>query len=425
MMYIALACLAALFTRAETRQLSLRQALEVAQTQNPDLVLTRFDEIRQSQAVRVARDPFALKVGVGSGLGWNNGFPMSIDGAAPSVLQGRASAMLYNRPQKLRIAQELENSRGLRHEIQSRREQVAHRVAVQYLETARLARLAETAARQIASLDLIRQTAAARVAEGRAIPVEELRARVEAERARQRSAQFADELASAEASLALLLGFAAEDRVRTADEPLTLADVPESEEVAVQLALDNSAALKKLQSQILAKGFEVQSHRAARLPKMELFGQYGLFAKFNNYEDYFRTFQRHNGQVGVSVQVPVLAGPAAKALAGQAEAETARLRVEVDRLRNQTSHDTRRAYQRIALARQAQSLARLTLDLAREEVSVALAKQTEGRVSAKELEEARVAENEKWIALYDAQFTVERAQLDLLHQAGTLLAAVK
>lgn len=410
---------------AEVRTVTLKQALDLALQQNPDLLLARFDEIKQNQAIRVAKDPFALKAGIGSGLGWNNGFPMSIDGAAPSVLQARASASVYNRPQKYRAAQEMENARGLKHDIQGRREDVAHRVAQTYLDTARLAHLAQVATRQIDALALIQQTVAARVAEGRAIPVDELRARVEVEKARQRALQFQAEQQIAESSLAILLGMNADDQARPSPEPLLLADLPESEERAIALALDNSPELKRLQSAILAKGLEVQSHKSTRLPRMDLFAQYGLFAKFNNYDEYFNTFRRHNGQVGVSLQMPVFAGPAANAMAGQAEAEVARLKVEVNNVRNRTTHETRRAYQQLALAQKGQDLAKLTLELSREEVNIGLARFTEGRLSAKELEETRVNENERWIAFYDAQHRVERARIDLLFQAGTLLAVLR
>jgi outer membrane protein len=422
---LALLAFAAIALHAEVRTVTLKQAIDLALQQNPDLLLARFDEIKQNQAVRVARDPFALKAGIGSGLGWNNGFPMSIDGAAPSVVQGRLSASVYNRPQKFKVAQELENSRGLKHDIQGRREEVVHRVAVAYLDTARLGRLGQVAGRQIAALQQIQQTIAARVAEGRAIPVDELRARVEVEKAKQRAAQFGIEQEIAESSLAMLLGMNSGERAQPTAEPALLGDLPESEERAIALALENSPELKRLQSAIVARGLEVQSHRSARLPRMDLFAQYGLFAKFNNYEDYFRTFQRHNGQVGVSVQMPIFAGPAANALAGQAEAEVARLRVEVNQTRNRTSHETRRAYQQLALSEKGQELAKLTLELAREEVNIALAKFTEGKLSAKELEEMRVAENERWIAFYDAQYRIERARVDLLYQAGTLMAVLR
>jgi hypothetical protein len=41
------------------------------------------------------------------------------------------------------------------------------------------------------------------------------------------------------------------------------------------------------------------------------------------------------------------------------------------------------------------------------------------------VDNARLAEQEKWIAFYDTQHVVESARLDLLRQTGTLLAALR
>ena len=41
------------------------------------------------------------------------------------------------------------------------------------------------------------------------------------------------------------------------------------------------------------------------------------------------------------------------------------------------------------------------------------------------LEQARVNESDQWIALYQAQNTELRAQLAILRQMGTLMAAVR
>ena len=73
--------------RAETYSLTLKQAVERALTQNPELVMARMDELKATAAVRIARDPFTTHVGAGSGLAYSSGFPLSIEGSAPAVLQ--------------------------------------------------------------------------------------------------------------------------------------------------------------------------------------------------------------------------------------------------------------------------------------------------------------------------------------------------
>ncbi len=54
-----------------------------------------------------------------------------------------------------------------------------------------------------------------------------------------------------------------------------------------------------------------------------------------------------------------------------------------------------------------------------------MARFEEGRAPLRELEEARIAEGEKWLTYYGAQASVERARLDLLRYTGTLAAALK
>jgi len=49
----------------------------------------------------------------------------------------------------------------------------------------------------------------------------------------------------------------------------------------------------------------------------------------------------------------------------------------------------------------------------------------EGRLPAAKTEQDRATENEKWLALYDAQTAAERSRLGLLRQTGTLLAVLR
>jgi outer membrane protein len=153
--------------------------------------------------------------------------------------------------------------------------------------------------------------------------------------------------------------------------------------------------------------------------------QYGLFAKFNNYEDYFRKFQRHNGQVGVSFQVPILHGPAAGAQAAQGQSDVARLKLELSTARNRIVSDLQRSFRDLKTAESSADVARLDLDVAREQLSVNLAQMEEGRITMRQVEESRVVENQKWIAFYDAQYTVERARWAVLRLTGTLTAAIE
>src|SRR5207253_1892262 len=92
--------------------MTLRQALDQALAQNPDLLLARLDQQKARSQVTVTRDPFVPKVFAGSGAAWSTGFPSSIEGSAPSIVQVRAQMALFNRPLTYQIAQADEAARG-------------------------------------------------------------------------------------------------------------------------------------------------------------------------------------------------------------------------------------------------------------------------------------------------------------------------
>jgi outer membrane protein TolC len=278
---------------------------------------------------------------------------------------------------------------------------------------------------QAESLDRILGAVHSRVSEGRELPIEARRAELNLARARQRAAALEADQEFAERSLATVLGFSAEDRVQAAESVRTFSGLPDSEEEAVDAALASSKEARRLESAMQVEALEIRRQRAERLPRLDLVAQYGLFSKFNNYEEFFNKFQRNNGQIGVSIQVPLLPGPGVSARIAQAEAGRARLRAELQAARNRIELETRRSYQRVHQADMARQVSKLDLDLAREEVSLLLARMEEGRASLQQVEEARFSENEKWIAFYDAQSAAERARLELLLRTGGLVAALR
>jgi len=405
---------------AEVRTVTLRQAIDLALEQNPDLALARLDERKAQENVRVARDPFSPRIALGSGMAYNNGFPMSIEGSGPSVIRAQANQYLFNRQQTWTVAKAKEHARGAGIAAVAKQDEVVYRVANLYLDAERAARELALARKQVESLATVAEVVRLRVEEGREAEIENKRASLNLARARQRVLQLNSDLAAAESALAAALGLDEGDLARPVEEPPSLPVLPPSEEAAVEQALSSSKELRKIESDLLAEGLDIKAQKAARLPRIDLVAQYGLFARYNNYEDYYRTFQRHNGLIGMSFQIPVLVGPAVSALEAQAQVNASRLRVERTSARQRIALDTRKSYRAIRESEGAVEVARLDLEVAREQLSILLAQMAEGRASLRQVEEARFAENEKWIAFYDARYALDRARLDMLRRTGAL-----
>jgi outer membrane protein len=409
---------------AEVHPLTLRQAVELALKENPDLVLSRLDQQKAQAAIRIAKDPFVPKLYAGSGLAKVWGYPTSIEGSAPSIIQTRTDMSLYNKPKRYELARVRETARGAEIDTLSKSDQVAYQTATLFLDAQQMGRSKQSLQLELESLQRVSGAIGVQVQEGRQLPIENKRVAVDLARATQRVAALTGDLDYSQASLAVVLGFSADDRVQPVDEERAAFEVPASEQAAMELALENNKDIRKLQSQLQAKGFEVKEAEAARWPVIDAVAQYALLAK-SNYENFFTRFQRNNGELGVSIQIPLLTGSAAKGLASQAQTDILELRTQMGQLRNRIQLDTQKSYQELQKAMSAQEVARLDLDYNREQVSVLLAQLGEGRSTEQQVDNARLTEQEKWIALYDAQHAVENARLDVLKQAGTLLAALR
>lgn len=417
-------CLVAAAAWGEVKTMTLREAVELALKQNPDLMLARLDELKARQQVTITRDPFIPKVFAGSGAAWTSGFPANIEGQAPSILQLRTQWTLWDRSQSYQVAAARENARGAAIDSGSKQDEVLYRVANLYLDTEQAEEGEEAARREVENLASVLRLVETRVQEKRELPIERDRANLALQRAKNAAESFGLDAINAEMSLAIALGLNPDDRVQAAHDERTTFHVPDSEDQTIAQAIDNSRTIKRLESQMQARTLEIKGYKAQRLPRVDGIAQGELFAKYY-YQNYFQTFQRTSGQLGVSVDVPVLVGKSAHAYIEQADADLAKIRIEVNHTRAQITADLRRGFQEVRKAESGRALAQADLDLAREQVSDDLAQYNEGRLLMAALEQARAVENEKYVALYQAQYATERARLNLLHMAGTLQAALQ
>jgi len=409
---------------AEVHSLTLREALEIAAKQNPEVTLARLDEQRAQEGIQVALDPFRPKVYGGSGLAYTYGYPNSIEGNAPSLIQLKTDMALFNRPKSYEVASAREMARGSQFGAQAKAEDVAYQAADLFLTAATISHESETLTQQLPGLQKVVEAMNAAVNEGSELPLELKRAQVNLAIAEERLKASQIDLDYYQMMLAVALGFPATDRARPVDADLSATPAPPSEEEAADMALHNNRQLLQMQSTVLAKELEVRSFRAARLPEVNLVAQYSYFLK-SSYVAYFAKFQPNNYQIGASITIPLLVGSASKGLAQQNATDMQKIRIQMDQTRNRIISDTRRSYEQWKKSENLRDLARVQLDLAREELTVLLAQHDEGRVPMSRVEQARLEEGNRWIALYEAETQVTRAKLAILRETGTLLASLR
>lgn len=410
---------------AAAEPLTLKQAVARAMENSPELRVSLAQQEKAHQAYREARAQFIPNLVAGSGLAATRGFPLSIEGAAPSLFQVSSTSLILNLPQKHAIAESRQMWRAAESAGAARREEVVWKTAAAYLELNKVQRSMEFARREVESAARIEQAVAQRVREGREIPLELTRARLAGARQRQRVAALEGQAAVLETMLQGLTGIPATQSIETVDDSAPALHTPASVEAALQSALDSQQELKRLALEVAAREARLRSERAQRWPQFDLVAQYAVLSRANNYDRFFRDFERHNAQLGMALRFTVFDGKRLEARVGQAEAELITARAALAAARNDVTLEVSRLFRQVRQYEAAREVAKLELDLARESLSVALARFEEGRIASHDLEQARAEESARWIGFLDANFDLERARLDLLRQTGNLTAALR
>ncbi len=419
------AVMAAGCCHGEQRVMTLRDAVALALKQSPDLLLARLDEQKAALEVQAVKEPLVPRVIVGSGLAYTSGMPMSIEGASPSVIQAKAVRSLWNPQQGYQVAQAKESVRTAALSTAAVQEDLALRVAAMFLDLERAGKSKDLAVRQAEQLQRVEAAVRLRVEEGRELPVEGKKSAANVARARMRVRSFESSVASYSRALAMVLGLPPSEEIVPAGEARGSMELPADGQKALEEATNSDLEIRRLESELAAKNLEARAMRAAKLPKVDLVAQYGLLAKFNNYEDYFNTFQRHNGQIGASIQVPLFANSSDEARAAQSEVDARRIRMKIAQQRSKVEAEFKQKRDQLRDAQAVKEVAKMDLEVAREQVTVMLAQMEEGRATMKQVEEARYLEQEKWGQYFDAGYQVELAALEILRRSNMLVAALR
>lgn len=404
------------------RMMSLKECVQLALRQNPDLLLSRLENQESALRARQLGDPFSLKFGVGSGLAYTTGFPMSVGGSGPSIINAQASMTLFDSSLRYRLAEARERGRGAVFGDQEKQAAITLEIARLYLNVEALSHAEASMRAELASLDRVHAIRQQQAAEGHVLPLDVKRASLALAAARYRMKETQTSLARAQAQLAFLLGMENGARVAVVEEERQMPELPADPEDAGRRAVEASLELKRLETDLAANRFRLKSAGAAHWPVIRLVSEYAMFGKFNNYSDYYNRFERHNAQLGASFELPLFTGSAAKAEKSEAAVETERLRLSVATAKKRIALEAADAARVAEDARAYRDVAGLDLEAAREQVDVLLARVDEGQAKIEDLEAARSELTRKQAEYYRSRASAEQALYELLHKTGNLVA---
>lgn len=399
-------------------QLTLKRAVELALQNSKDIQVAKIQASLADRAARAGKAEFLPNLYAGSGAGYTYGIPETPGGRAPALLNVTYTEQVFNPPLQGQARELNEQARAQKIQIEDARNAVIARTASAYLEVGKLRHAIELLRKEKESAEKIVQITKDRQVEGLELPVEVTRA----ELLRAQVAQRLLQLEGREEEVALFLrrqvGLEPDQAVEVALEDLPGAAEQEGANL-VALALQNNTGLRMAESDVRAKEFRLKGEKGGRLPTIEFVSVYSLLSRFNNYDVYFNRFQQHNVNAGVQVQIPLFSARTRAAVSLARENLNAS-KAALEGKRGELSGEVRQRTRRVKEMEAGKEVARLELQLARQDLDALEAQFGEGRANLRDVEKARLEENEKWMAYLDANFQRQQAQLELLRSAGQI-----
>ena len=184
--------------------------------------------------------------------------------------------------------------------------------------------------------------------------------------------------------------------------------------------LTSNPAVQFADEHARAETFKARAEHLALWPSVDFASQYAVLAKFNNWVQFFpRAFERNNATVGVVIRFPFF-NASQHAHAEAADAEAVRARKEAEATKNQVSQETLKVRHSVEQLAAAKEVSELEYEIAKSEVDAVQIRMNSGNATVHDSANARLQLAEKYNALQDANFQLQRARIGLLRTTGGL-----
>jgi outer membrane protein TolC len=402
-------------------QISFTTAVTLALKSNPKVLMAQADVDKALATLQQLRDAYIPNVVGGSGVGPPSyGFPLG----QPSIFNITSTSLVFSYSQRdyLRAAQAALDAAKL--SLKDIREGVAEDAAVTYLSLDRDTQRQTALQQQQEFADHLVSIVQDRLEAGQDTPIDLTSSRLTAAQVRFARLRAEDETDADRAHLARLIGLPAQALGTTTDS------IPAFPASSLQVSGDSPMTSPAVESAYaVARSKRQTAFGDARYlwrPQIYFEGQYSRFAKYTNIQDYYFRFQQNNAAVGVQITIP-LYDMVHRAKARESAADAAHAQHEADSIRDQFLDSRIRARHTAAELSTRAEIASLDQQLARQQLEVLLVQLRSGtgnlsgpQMSPKDEQTVRIAEREKFVAVLNANFEAQAAEIGLLRSAGEL-----
>jgi outer membrane protein len=420
---LSFALLAAVPARAQDAdKLTLHQAVTLALQNSRDVKLAQVQYNVALGEVGVDRAAFRPNLYTGSGAAYTHGFPSLPGGEAPSLFQLDYTQALFDPLLKGEQHAAEDRAKNQKLELDRVRDDVIVRTATAYLELAKVRHSLDLMRGEEASGAKILEAIRDRVAANQELPIEVTRTQLALARISERVVKSEDREAFLDAQIRDLTGVPDGQSLEVEPEDASFAaqlSSAQSEGEIESLAIQSDRGVAEAENERAAREQILKGARWSYFPTVNLVGQYSVLSKFNNYDEFYKNFERNNVNVGVQITIPVFAAKTSANVA-LAKSQLSEAELLLGNKRQQVRFDVQQKARSVRELDASREVARLDLQLAQETLQLEQTKFDQNRITLQEIEQSRLDENDKWVAFLDADFARQRAQLTLLQATGQL-----
>jgi len=398
----------------------LKQAVELALGHSTTSAMAAADEQRAFASYHEARNQYLPQFVVGSGLGATWGYPLSLEGSAPSIVNVNSQSAVINPALRDFVHAAETDWKASTIQGKDQRLQVMQDTVLAYAELCKWQDLLKDLSQQYADALKMEQSVNQRIQEGVDSPAARNQARLTTARIYLRISQAQGAVDVLRRRLSALTGLPAASIETIPDSIPSLPEVKQEDNLPA-MALGVSPSVQTADLHATALSFRARGEHRAMWPTVDFAAQYALLATFNNYQQFFQrgSFQQHNATIGVAIRFPFFS-PSQRAKASAADAEALSAKKQAEAARNQVSEQTLRLQRSVEQLTAAQDVAEIEYQIAKSDLDAAQVRIDAGTATWHELEDAHAQTNERYNALQDTSFELERARITLLRATGEL-----
>ena len=400
--------------------LPLQRAVQLALSHSTASGAASADEQRAFASYKEARNQYVPQIIVGSGLGASWGFPLTLEGSAPSIFNVNAQSALINPALRDFVRAAKTEWKASAVQTKDQRNQVIQDTVLSYAELSKWEALQTHLRDEQADALKVEQVVNERVQEGIDSSLARNKARLNTARVRMRMAEAQGTVDVLRNRLSQMTGIAATSIETVPDSIPALPEVKQEDNLVSQ-ALEVSPSVQAAEYHATAQSFRARGEHRAMWPAVDFAAQYAVLAKYNNYFDFYKTFERNNATLGVAIRFPFLS-PAQHAHAAAADAEALRARKDAEAAKNRVSEETLKLQRAVEQLTAAHEVADLEYQVAQSNLEASQVRMDAGTATLRDVEDARSQANERYNTLQDASFELQKARITLLRATDELAA---